>query len=329
MADTPAALMKTIKEGLELSRPTFEEMNLNKLSFAKEMEYAIQIFQKNDFLAKTNSESVRNCLVNVALSGLTLNPVMKFAYLVPRKGVCCLDPSYAGLVKIVTDTGSVLSIKAGVAFEKDEFDIQLGSKGFVKHKPYLGADKPGRELGAYSIAVLNDGSEHIDFMRWDDIMYIKSRSESVRAGAMSPWNSDPIEMAKKTVIKRHWKTLPKSERALIAAQAIDIDNQVNGIDFDAEAKAKEAQQPKAATPDAPEEAMATDEDVARLHELFNDPAMPAMIFISETKPNGFSKDGTRNSLDKKNAEGQLTKSMAENYIKALEKELAKVETKEA
>ena len=39
--------LAVIKTELAASRPTFEEMNLNKLSFAKEMEFAIQLFEKN------------------------------------------------------------------------------------------------------------------------------------------------------------------------------------------------------------------------------------------------------------------------------------------
>ena len=77
MAKTPETVLAVIKKELELTRPTFEQMNLNKLAFAKEMEYAIQILENNDYLAKMNMPSIRNALINVALSGITLNPVLK------------------------------------------------------------------------------------------------------------------------------------------------------------------------------------------------------------------------------------------------------------
>lgn len=213
------------------TRPSFEEMNLNKLSFSKEMEFAIQIFQGNDYLTKMTPDSIRNSLVNIALSGLSLNPALKFCYLVPRKGKCCVDVSYVGMIKLLTDTGSVKSIRADISYEKDTFDIELGNEGFVKHKPYLGAGGRGKPIAGYSIATLNDGSTHIEFMTWDEIMAIKARSESVKSGKASPWDSDTIEMARKTVLKKHFKYLPKSERALMAANAIAIDHETNGIDF--------------------------------------------------------------------------------------------------
>jgi len=226
----------TVKEQLLATRPSFDEINLNGLSFNKELEFALQIFEKNDYLLKMSPSSLKNALVNIALSGLTLNPILRLAYLVPRKGMCCVDVSYQGIIKILTDTGSVKSIKSDVCYEKDVFDIELGSNGFVKHKPFLGEGVRGRKLGAYSIAVLNDGSEHIDFMRWDEIMAIKSRSESVKSGKQSAWDTDTDEMACKTVIKRHAKYLPKSERSIMAFNAMAFDDENNGINFANEAK---------------------------------------------------------------------------------------------
>jgi recombination protein RecT len=314
MANTPTTALEVIKKQLETTRPTFEEMNLNKLSFAKEMEFAIQIFEKNDYLAKMNPQSIRNCLVNIALSGLTLNPVMKFAYLVPRKGICCVDPSYAGLIKIITDTGSVQSVKAAVVYEGEPFDIERGSAGFVRHG--LAPGPRGKERGAYSIAVLNDGTEHIDWMYWDEIMAVKARSESVKADKQSPWSTDQNEMAKKTVVKRHWKYLPKSERALLAAHAIDLDNQTNGIDFEKEQKAKE--DAKTATPNAPiDVALAMDEDLSTLLEWFDNPELPEIIFGK------IKKSAMRAKIEQKYALGQLEKDKAEEYIKGLQEEVDK------
>ena len=314
MAKTPETVLAVIKKELELTRPTFEQMNLNKLAFAKEMEYAIQILENNDYLAKMNMPSIRNALINVALSGITLNPVLKLAYLVPRKGNCCVDVSYMGMIKIVTDTGSVKSLKADVAYEKDTFDIQLGSNGYVVHKPYLGADSRGRKLGAYSIAILNDNTEHIDFMRWDEIMAIKARSEAVKGGKGSPWDTDEDEMACKTVVKRHFKYLPKSERALMAAKAIDLDNQLNGIDFEKEQSEIKQKDETASVPGAAfTEALATEEDIQSLDEILSHAAFPAKI------QDRFTPAAMLTSLRSKYDKRTLTKSKAEEYIMQFQK----------
>lgn len=222
--------LELAKQALVASRPTFDQMNLNKLNFNKEMEYAIQAFQGNLKLLDCSADTVKNCLINVVMSGLSLSPVMKQAYLVPRKGKCCLDPSYQGLVKIVTDSGSVTSIKAQIVYENEPFEIEKGTNGYVKHgickKGSLGA-----RIGAYSIAVLNDGSNHVEWMYEYQLMEIKKRALAT-GGAV--WKTDEDEMCRKTVIKRHWKFLPKSERAQMAAAAIAFDDEINGIDFDKE-----------------------------------------------------------------------------------------------
>lgn len=62
------------------------------VTWAKESQFAIQYFQRNDYLAKTalsNPISAQNAIINVAAIGITLNPASKLAYLVPRDGMVC------------------------------------------------------------------------------------------------------------------------------------------------------------------------------------------------------------------------------------------------
>lgn len=65
-----------------------------RMVWAKESQFAIQLFQNNDYLAKVafqNQTSTQNAIINVAAIGISLNPAQKLAYLVPRKGAICLD----------------------------------------------------------------------------------------------------------------------------------------------------------------------------------------------------------------------------------------------
>lgn len=303
----------TIKKELEATRPTFEEMNLNKVSFAKELEYAMQAFQANPALLALNPDTVRNCLVNVALSGATLNPIMKMAYLVPRKGKCCLDMSYMGLIKVITDTGSVQSIKAKPVYSNEPFEIEQGSGGFVKHG-FCKDGNVGYRIGAYSIATLNDGSDHIEWMYEYQLMAIKKRSPSGNSG---PWVTDIDEMIRKTVIKRHWKFLPKSDRAILASQAIAFDDENNGIDFEAEkAEMEKGKSNPASTPNAPaEEALATQEDFQLLMNLLLHPALPDIVF------GGVHKGVVGKNIETRYQANKLPKSKAEEYIKGLQAEI--------
>src|SRR5262249_4802478 len=60
---------------------------------------------------------------------------------------------------------------------------------------------------AYSWVRLPDGTEEFDVMGIDEVESIRKRSKSADKG---PWVTDYNEMAKKTVFRRHSKSLPLS-----------------------------------------------------------------------------------------------------------------------
>lgn len=247
-----ADLVKIKNELLEI-RPDFEKLNLNGLNFFKEVEFACQIFAKNDYLAGANPQTKLDAVKNIAMLGISLNPILKYMYLIPRKIkingqsiLCCVaEPSYVGLVKILTDTGSVVAVSATIVYEKElpTLEIQEGAGGFARHKPYLIGD-PGKIVACYAKAILPSGIEFIGLLREFEWENIKKRSESVKTylakkakGDYAPdptWLTDPQEMIRKTAIKNLYKYLPKTEQAEKIGQAIHLDNQANGINFDYE-----------------------------------------------------------------------------------------------
>lgn len=335
---TSAAIAKIIKDELEGSRPTFEQLNLDGLNFFKELEYATQLFQANNYLWSANADSKRNALINVALSGLSLSPVLKYAYLVPRsikKVLCCvLEPSYVGLCKILTDTGSVVTISATIVYEKEAhtLDIKQGAGGHASHTPYIGFDKPGNPIACYSIGILPSGIQHVELLRPWEWEAIEARSESVKSfktkqknGEYAPeptWSSDREEMIRKTCLKKHYKYLPKTAQAEKIATAIDLDNTANGINFSEQQKAQQ-QADKAATPKAPEVALATEEDLNALLEWLDNENLPETIFQTEGNQKGVNKKAMKAAIEKKFADGKLAKDKAEEYIAGLKAEVDK------
>jgi recombination protein RecT len=214
-------------------QPSFEELNTYNLNFRKEAEFAMQLLEKNEYLLKVamaNKQSLRNAVVNVAAIGLSLNPALKLAYLVPRDGQVCLDISYIGLCKLATDSGSVNIVKAMLVYENDKFEYR-GVNEEPNHvfEPFK---QRGPIVGAYCMAVA--GKHYlVDMMGLEEVYAIRDRSMGWKAYAdkkskSNPWASDEGEMIKKTVIKRASKMWPKSERL---DQAINILNEHEGIDF--------------------------------------------------------------------------------------------------
>ncbi len=204
------------------------------LVFEKEKSYALQIFKKNPYLQKATFDSVLSAMANVANVGLTLNPALKLAYLVPRYNgqtrmlEVCLEPSYQGLVKLVTDTGSAKSLYAYLIREGDDFTHKLGTSVEIDHKPKFPASD--KIIGVYAVAILADGTKQVEIMELKEIESIRERSESYKsykAGKSKQciWITDEGEMFRKTIIRRITKYLPKTEMWDKIAKAIELDEQ--------------------------------------------------------------------------------------------------------
>lgn len=206
-----------------------EASGVNKLDFAKEASFAIQALSKNDFLqsvAMSNQDSLKFAVLNVASIGLSLNPVSKLAYLVPRDKQVCLDISYIGLVKLATDCGSVKLVQAHLVFANDKFKYRgVGREPLHEFDPFK---ERGEFLGAYCVAITHDDKYLVEMMTVKEIDAIKNRA----ASKSGPWSTDYNEMARKTVIKRASKLWPKTKLTHVLEQAIDVSNSANPIDLE-------------------------------------------------------------------------------------------------
>jgi recombination protein RecT len=205
----------------------FNQVNAYMMNFAKEAQFALQLLHGSDSLVKAaqqNPAALEYALINIASIGISLNPALKEAYLVPRGGKICLDPSYIGLVKLATDTGAIEWVQAEIVKEKDDFQYQgVGKAPIHKMNPF--GDR-GAIIGVYCVAKLSTGEHLSTIMSKADCDAIRDKSS--QASKSGPWVSFYEEMLKKTVIKRAAKLWPRSERLL---NAVEVSNEIDGIDF--------------------------------------------------------------------------------------------------
>lgn len=199
---------------------------------AKEIEFAAQAMLANNYLIKcatANPLSLVNALKNVALTHSTLNPVLKQGYLVPFGGAITFMPSYMGLVDVLLNNGLVKKVEAHPVFEGEKFEIKHGTNEGIFHEPNPWGKREKENLqGCYYYVVMTDGTELFDTMSKEEIEKIRKRAPSAKAS--SPWDTDYIEMAKKTLIRRAFKAIPKngiSEDKVKALEAVfDYDEKV-------------------------------------------------------------------------------------------------------
>ena len=207
--------------------------------FVKEAGFALQMIRNNDFLAKMDRQSIIDSIVNVALTGLTLNPELKLGYLIPRKGKCYFQSSYMGKREILFRAGMVKNIWVNLVHEKDGFEFLEGSERKITHNTdFFGKDR-GEVIGGYWVGILQTGEKMMGTMSRQRIEQIKARSEAVKAGKGSPWDTDPEEMMKKTIINAAFKELPKTGISDNVLKAMEADSQVDQLDMKDWLKAQE------------------------------------------------------------------------------------------
>lgn len=217
----------TIQDRVFSVEKEFNQVNSYKLNFVKEAQFALQLLESNDYLykaAQSNPSALEYAIINLASIGISLNPALKEAYLVPRGGKICLDIPYIGLVKLATDTGSVIWVQAEIVKKNDSFKY-LGVGKAPSHEMDPFGDR-GEVIGVYCVAKLSTGESLSTIMSKAECDAIRDKSS--QAAKSGPWVSFYEEMLKKTVIKRASKLWPKSERL---DTAVNVLNEHEGVDF--------------------------------------------------------------------------------------------------
>lgn len=188
---------------------------------------ALTCFRMNPRLAECQPASVFACVIQASQLGLRPG-LMGECYLIPFRQrdegyVCTLQIGYQGLLELVRRSGLVESISAHLVREADVFDVQWGTDPGIVHKPFLDGDAGAVRL-VYAVASLKGGGKHAELMTLQDIERIRNRSQNVinakRYGKETPWDTDWDQMARKTVLRRICKYLPKSPD-LATALALD------------------------------------------------------------------------------------------------------------
>lgn len=193
-----------------------------KLNMATQCMFALDAIKKSPYLQKCTVDSVKESIQNVALLGLTLNPNLAQAYLIPRKDKCCLDLGYQGMITKLVEYGAAKEAFAQVIYEGDDFEFDFARNKVAKYVPYhvLKKDK-GEEIGVFAAAARGDDYYQYVYLPIERVNQIMNGTEAYKfakkkkdAGEWSStiWEGDNRgEMIKKTAIRYLWKMMPKND----------------------------------------------------------------------------------------------------------------------
>jgi len=181
----------------------------------------------------TKKESILSCLFNAPKLLLNPDPVMGQIYFIVYNGVLTYQVGYKGMITMAHRAG--LRVRAGLVYEKDEFDYFEKEDGqHFLHRPLISEKDRGKEICVYScFQDEKSGFNQIQVMESFHVDEIKKMVLARMKGASTPWTDKLFEpeMRKKTGIRRHAKTEPFSEYIARVIEHEESDERgVNTID---------------------------------------------------------------------------------------------------
>jgi recombination protein RecT len=192
-ANFPALLMKSQAEFAKVIRsPEMVE---------RFMRVALTEFRNRPELGRCSPHSIMASVMIAAQLNFEVGGTMKQCYLIPYGDECKLEVSYIGYLELSRRSGQFRDIDACLVCANDEFEYVRDPRPRLYHKPNLW--DPGKELGAYVYATMQNGEPKFLAMNHAEIEKVRKCSK-FPGGA--PWTTWWGEKAKCSVLRRFLKT---------------------------------------------------------------------------------------------------------------------------
>lgn len=166
--------------------------------------------------------SIAAAVVQSSILGLEPNSVLGEAYLVPFKGQCVLIPGWKGLLKLVRNSGQLITVTAQAVHQNDEFDPEGDGDALeprLIHRRAKG--ERGPVTGYWAGAVLKGGGKQVVYMTWAEVEAHGKKYSKAYSNPASGWQTDFDAMGLKTCIRKLCKYLPQSVEMQIAMDLAD------------------------------------------------------------------------------------------------------------
>lgn len=174
---------------------------------------ALSQIRLNPQILNCNPYSVLNALMQSALIGLEPSNTTGFGYLIPYGDECQFQIGYLGLIELARRSGKLKQIYVYTVYSCDDFQVTLGLNPDIRHIPNFEKRGQSSISHVYAVAKMVDGSVQFEVMSTSEINQIRDRYSK---RAKSAWAVSWEGMAKKTVLKRLLKYLPKSQELTLA-----------------------------------------------------------------------------------------------------------------
>lgn len=204
----------------EIARALPKHFNVDRM-----LRIALTEVRKNPELLDCQKESFLGAIIQSSQLGLEPGNALGQCYLIPfknsKRGIkeVQLMIGYQGFIDLISRTDNAPVGVPCAVYEGDEFEYALGLAPTIAHRPAKARDPKAKLTHAYVVYTFHDGRKVFDVMNRQEIDAVRARSKST---GFSPWQSDFEAMAKKSVIRRIFKYLPKSVEL---QRAVNLDEQ--------------------------------------------------------------------------------------------------------
>ena len=216
----------------------FNSRRANKdLQFQVECMHLDKCAAKNPDIAKCTAASLEHILLEAGVMGVSLNPSLHHAYVIPYKNSATgnkdaeLNVGYRGMEHIVLKAGTVKAIQTVLVKEHDPvYKVWTDEHGkHIQHEEMRG--NRGRTTHVYCIAHYMNGGYHIEEMTAGDLAECEKAAKSRNDKGGMVWRG-PFreEMYKKCCVRRAYKHWPQDDGGRMAALMENMDR-VEPMDF--------------------------------------------------------------------------------------------------
>lgn len=181
------------------------------LSVERFIEVASNEVKSNPKLQLCSPQSLGAAVMLGARLGLEPDAALGHYYLVPYGKQCTPIIGYRGLIELISRSEHIKSVYAQAVYDGDEFHVELGTDKSIKHCPKF---ETNQVKAVYAVAEYTDGTIEMEVMSKSQVDEIKFQQRGWERG---PWGKYYEAMARKTVLRRMAKYLPKAYEAQRAA----------------------------------------------------------------------------------------------------------------
>jgi recombination protein RecT len=180
---------------------------------------AMTLIRENPTLASCDAYSLLGALMTGTALGLDPSPQLGQFYIVPygrkreiKQGAfyrAVFILGYKGLIDLAFRSDRIATIFATEVYETDEFDYSYGLEQKLVHKPSGLAD-PGKVTHYYAVVKFTNGGYVFHVMTNEQVQAYGRKYSPSYFKKDSPWQTNPVAMGKKTVIRQLAKYMPLS-----------------------------------------------------------------------------------------------------------------------